>query len=132
MRIDSQEFVKLQKLWDKKLAASGFEDIEWGMSPDKAFLRGHYVESGRIAKRGQVGGGEEYYILLQRWLMRTTFPTLQAMIVAAMQADGLNPSEIKKLLPFPFPALESKLKMNREAAMAWHHEVLAAEIAANE
>lgn len=69
---EKPDFVHLQTEWYKKLADSGFHDIEYrnkdSGSQDDGFLKSGWVETLRRVVNGQLKGGEEYYRLAGWWL----------------------------------------------------------------
>lgn len=94
---NSPEFKKLQAEWNKKLAASGFEDIEdsngqlkgkWSGDSD---IRNKYTELTYAAK-------ERYYQLAGQFLNDYPFKTEKDRIIWEMHSEGISIRDIVKAL----------------------------------
>jgi len=101
--------------WNRRLAASGFKDIEkFGTT----FLDQHIGEVGRRSRRALETAAGGYWDQFGKWMVRVAWPTRAARLTAALLASGVSLSEVPGLqprLPKGFPTV----------TQAWKTEVLA-------
>ncbi len=86
-----KDFLKLQKTWYKKLAKSGFDDIE--QDPDNLKIwTGHRIKAKYSPVTFQAK--EEYYQLAGTFLNEHKFDTILEKLVWGYHAEGLRAQEI--------------------------------------
>lgn len=90
-----KEFLKLQKLWYKKAAASGYEDIEQDEDHLKVWtghrIKAKYTPEAYLAK-------QEYYIMAGHFLHEHDFESKTEHIVWGYHSEGLSAPEILEIL----------------------------------
>lgn len=121
----TDEFRKLQREWDKKLADSGFNDIEPlndNGSRETPYLKDHSI---RFYKRYNASR-EDYYRLAGQFAEDTTSPIAVALPPTTrqlwrMHADGISLKEIRKALfpRKPYWAMKKLLQDTRQLFRAW-------------
>lgn len=89
---------KLKDKWNKKLAASGFEDIE---NPDGTLKNSTDPRTMAYALR-EKDARETYYGTAQEFLNRGTFTTLQEYAIWKAHCDGVSFRKIAATLGITF------------------------------
>jgi hypothetical protein len=116
------EFKRLQAEWDRKLAASGFEDIE-----DRA--------SGKLARRSddladavlhaRVSGTGDYYRRFSQYLHDAVFASRTDRRICELHADGVPARATAEQLGTMRAGQErrvwEKLREQRQLARDWHN-----------
>lgn len=93
----TQRFRKLQETWDKKLAATGFKDIESPQSPRflKQAAPGYrYKNSDALTREART----TYYELIGHWFHVETFQDPVHELIMSLKKDGLQHREISERL----------------------------------
>ncbi len=107
MDFKSKEFKDLQNVWYKKLAASGFNDLE----DEKEFLKKHSLSaliqhtSGRLE---YVAVKQEYYRLASHFLHDYHFPDAITKYIWKSHSEGLSMREISIRLKKDFNVSKGK------------------------
>lgn len=94
---ETEKFRKLEDIWNKKLAASGFEDIETGREPNK-FLKqwdATWFVNRRHGWRGTLER-QIYYQECDRFLQEHPFKSRLDRRIWAMHADGKTLAETSR------------------------------------
>lgn len=95
MRFDSPEFKKLQKIWNKKLTDSGFQDAEQpdGMLKEwSTRFRTHHADPSLYEAK------EEYFRRAGQFLHSHAFEDKDSKRVWSMHAQGVSNRDIAKKL----------------------------------
>lgn len=122
----TKAFLKLQAQWNKRLKASGFEDIEHlnhNGSQNTPFLKGHAI---RVAKRYNASRAD-YYRLAGQFAEDTESPIACALTVQQrqawrMHADGQSLDDIRRVVlknDRPYWGAKAFVKKIRKQFLLW-------------
>lgn len=100
----SKDFKKLKAQWDKKLAASGFEDAEYANGVLKLFHVEYFSDPRRHSDE-LIKGKQNYFRLAGQFLYSHEFETTTDKLIWQLHADGQSVREIaaymkKKRVPY--------------------------------
>lgn len=92
----SPKLAKLYQTWNKKLKASGFEDVEEPQSPREMLKRwhGHYFRT-RMTPL-EFDAKQTYYYLAEHFLTSHEFKTAREKKIWALHAEGRDARDIAK------------------------------------
>ena len=110
-------FKALERKWDKKLADSGFVDIEHRQEPDgreKVLLKGH---QSAIFRKRYSPEKAEYYRIAAQWVRRLETKPSEVREAWLLHSDGCFNTEIAETLKLPLPEVNEIVEEQAEAML---------------
>ncbi len=115
--MQNKKLQQLQKLWDKKLAKAGFEDIE-----DKegrlTYWHSHYFRN-RFKDINDFHAKQEYFYLAEHFLNEYPFADDKEKAYWAKHAQGKSNREIAEKHRRPKKAVNAIIARLRKVMLAW-------------
>lgn len=92
----TKQFRKLQNTWYKKLAKSGFKDIEETGHDDPFLKRWHKHDIATAYESGRAQETEKYFRVCRQFLNQHNFDTGTEKLIWALHSEGKSVREIAK------------------------------------
>lgn len=120
-RFSDPTFKPLEAEWNRRLRASGLNDVEYAADLNDGKLRDHWIETSRKAQRGVLSGAAEWFRLAYEWLDIARWPSRQARLTWVAVSEGWTLSDLVRRFPVPVSRVKARALVRAQTELMLNH-----------